>query len=163
MLALSEDGDTYHPRYGCEEYEVTETSVISVWKPFAGVTVRTTVTPMGEWHLREHEITTDRTLYAAEGGFAIARGRNGEVETMETADCTAVIAPWGVAGVRNVEGYTGGTIVMPEPNTNLMAPRTLIPTLTAKLNPGRHVLKSAVLGTVTGGRMLLEKLPAEVK
>ena len=130
MLALSEDGDTYHPRYGCEEYEVTETSVISVWKPFAGVTVRTTVTPMGEWHLREHEITTDRALYAAEGGFAIARGRNGEVETLESADCTAVIAPWGAAGVRNVEGYTGGTVVMPEPNTNLMAPRTLIPTPT---------------------------------
>ena len=163
MLALSEDGDTYHPRYGCEEYEITESSVISVWKPFAGVTVKTTVTPMGEWHIREHEIVTDRMLYAAEGGFAIARGRNGEVETMETADCTAVVAPWGVSGVRNLSGYTGGTVVMPEPNTNLMEPRTLIPTLTAKLEPGRHVLRSAVLGTVTGGRGLLEHPPTEVK
>ena len=52
---------------------------------------------------------------------------------------------------------------MPEPNTNLMAPRTLIPTLTATLSPGRHILRSAVLGTVTGGRTLLDNLPAEVK
>ena len=118
---------------------------------------------MGEWHIREHEIVTDRVLYAAEGGFAIARGRNGEVETMEAADCTAVVAPWGVSGVRNLSGYTGGTVVMPEPNTNLMEPRTLIPTLTAKLEPGRHVLRSAVLGTVTGGRGLLDNPPTEVK
>ena len=162
MLALSEDGDTYHPRYGCEDYEVTETSVISVWKPFAGVTVKTTITPMGEWHIREHEITTDRTLYAAEGGFAIARGKNGEVQMVESADCTAVIAPWGVSGVRGLSGYTGGTVVMPEPNTNLMTPRTLLPTLTVKLEPGTHRLRCAVLGTVTGGAELLENPPMEV-
>lgn len=162
MLVLSEDGDTYHPRYGCEEYEITEKSVISVWKPFAGVTVRTTVTPMGEWHIREHEIVTDRAIHAAEGGFAIARGGNGEVETMETADCTAVIAPWGVSGVRNLLGYTGGTVVMPEPNTNLMVPRTLLPTLTVKLEPGRHVLRSAVLGSANQGREQIENPPTEV-
>ncbi len=159
MLALSEDGDTYHPRYGCEDYEVTDKRVISVWKPFAGVTVKTTVEPRGEWHLRTHEIDTDRTLLAAEGGFAIARGKNGEVKTCETADCTAVIAPWGVSGVRNIAGYTGGAVVIPEPNTNLMTPRTLIPTLTATLAPGHHVLQSAVLGTVTGGEALLAHPP----
>ena len=68
-----------------------------------------------------------------------------------------------MSGVRNLSGYTGGTVVVPEPNTNLMAQRTLIPTLTAKLEPGRHVLRSAVLGTVTGGCELLEHLPTEVK
>ena len=136
--------------------------MISVWKPFAGVTVRTTVTPMGEWHIREHEIVTDRAIHAAEGGFAIARGGNGEVETMETADCTAVIAPWGVSGVRNLLGYTGGTVVMPEPNTNLMVPRTLLPTLTVKLEPGRHVLRSAVLGSANQGREQIENPPTEV-
>ena len=103
----------------------------------------------------------NRTLYAAEGGFAIARGSKGE--TIEEAGRAAVIAPWGVSGVRNLSGYIGGTVVMPEPNTNLMEPRTLIPTLTAKLEPGRHVLRSAVLGTVTGGRGLLEHPPTEVK
>ena len=160
MLALSEDGDTYHPRYGCAEYEVLADRVISVWHPFAGVTVKSTIIPHGEWHVRRHEITTDRTLYAAEGGFAIARGSKGE--TIEEAGRAAVIAPWGVSAVVNVSGYEAGVVVMPEPNTNLMAPRTLLPTLTAKLAPGTHLLISAVLGTVTGGAALLDNPPTEV-
>ena len=162
MLALSEDGDTYHPRYGCTEYEIGEDRVVSTWHPFAGVTVQTTIIPCGEWHVREHRITTDRTLLAAEGGFAIARGKNGEAELIERADCAAAIAPWGVSAVKRLGGYTGGTVVLPEPNTNLMTPRTLLPTLTAKLEPGEHVLVSAVLGTVTGGRALLDNPPTEV-
>ena len=160
MLALSEDGDTYHPRYGCTEYSVEADRVVSTWRPFAGVTVTSTIIPRGEWHVRVHRITTDRTLYAAEGGFALARGKNGEDERIERADCAAAIAPWGVSAVCNLRGYTGGTVVLPEPNTNLMAPRTLLPTLTAKIEPGEHVLVSAVLGTVTGGRALLDDVPA---
>jgi len=160
MLALSEDGDTYHPRYGCEEYEITGKSVISVWKPFAGVTVKTTITPIGEWHVREHEIMTDRMIHAAEGGFAIARGS--QAQTIERKDCAAVIADWGVSAVKNLQGYEAGVVVIPEPNTNLMTQRTLLPTLTAKLLPGRHVLRSAVLGSVSTGSEQIENPPTEV-
>ena len=64
--------------------------------------------------------------------------------------------------VVNRSGYDAGIVVMPEPNTNLMAQRTLLPTLTAKLAPGTHVLESAVLGTVTGGAALLDHPPTEV-
>lgn len=162
MLALSEDGDTYHPRYSCAEYEVLADRVISVWHPFAGVTVKSTILPCGEWHVRRHEITTDRALYAAEGGFAIARGSKGETQAIEESGRAAVIAPWGVSAVVNRSGYDAGIVVMPEPNTNLMAQRTLLPTLTAKLAPGTHVLESAVLGTVTGGAALLDHPPKEV-
>ena len=172
MLALSEDGDTYHPRYGCSDYELTQEAVRSTWHPFAGVTVRTEIRPMGEWHLRIHRIQTDRVLYAAEGGYAISRdGSEGSVvyaqhavrpEEIVQADCAAVVAPWGVSGVRALAGYEAGTIVMPEPNTNLMVPRTLLPTLTAKLEPGEHLLVSAVLGTRTGGRSAWENPPTEV-
>ena len=162
MLALSEDGDTYHPRYSCAEYEVLADRVISVWHPFAGVTVKSTILPCGEWHVRRHEITTDRALYAAEGGFAIARGSKGKTQAIEESGRAAVIAPWGVSAVVNRSGYDAGIVVMPEPNTNLMAQRTLLPTLTAKLAPGTHVLESAVLGTVTGGFALLDHPPKEV-
>lgn len=162
MLVLSEDGDTYHPRYSCAEYEVLSDRVISVWHPFAGVTVKSTILPCGEWHVRRHEITTDRALYAAEGGFAIARGSKGETQAIEESGRAAVIAPWGVSAVVNRSGYDAGIVVMPEPNTNLMAQRTLLPTLTAKLAPGTHVLESAVLGTVTGGAALLDHPPTEV-
>lgn len=172
MLALSEDGDTYHPRYGCDEYELTDTCVRSVWHPFRGVTVDTKIYPMGEWHVRVHHIHSDRELFAAEGGYAISRdGSDGSViygqharrpEEVTAPDRAAVLAPWGVSGILALRGYDAGTVVMPEPNTNLMAPRTLLPTLTAKLPAGEHVLVSAVLGTKTGGRDAWENPPTEV-
>lgn len=162
MLALSEDGDTYHPRYGCEEFDIGEDHVSSVWHPFAGVTVRTVVYPHGEWHVRVHTIKTDRVLHAAEGGFALARDGAGRPELIEEAGRAAAVAPWGVSGVLSLSGYDRGIVVLPEPNTNLMAPRTLLPTLTATLEPGTHVLASAVYGTRTGSHEALDHPPTEV-
>lgn len=162
MLALSEDGRTYHPRYGCEEFDSTETCVRSVWKPFVGVRVESRLYPVGEWHVRVHRIQSDRELYAAEGGYAISR--NGEGVVCQSADDThaAVVAPWGVSGVLALKGYEGAMVVLPEPNTNLMTPRTFLPTLTAKLPVGESVLVCAVLGTKTGGEDLWRNPPTEV-
>ncbi len=172
MLALSEDGDTWHPRYGCEDYEIREDCVLSTWHPFVGVTVRTELRPYGEWHVRIHHITSDRELYAAEGGYAISRdGCDGSViygqhaqtplEVCENGQA-AVIASWGISGVMNLQGYDGQQNVMPEPNTNLMVPRTLIPTLTAKIGKGETVLISGVFGTKTGGEEAWKNPPMEV-
>lgn len=58
--------------------------------------------------------------------------------------------------------YDGQQNVMPEPNTNLMVPRTLIPTLTARIGKGETVLVSAVFGTKTAGRDAWENPPTEV-
>ena len=163
MLALSEDGITYHPRYGVTSFAIEETCVRSTWSPIPGVTVETTITPVGEWHVREHVIRTDRTLYAAEGGYAIARDGEACPQTEEGERSALVVAPWGVSGVLALKGFDAGCVVTPEPNTNLMVPRTLLPTLTAKLEPGEHRLVSAVLGTRTGTRALWDNPPTEVK
>ena len=179
MLALSEDGDTYHPRYGCQSYELLEDRVVSAWKPFAGVTVESTVIPVGEWHVRIHRIHSDRELYAAEGGYAMSRDggaapragasqapENPEapqaVETAEGPDHAFAQAPWGFSGIKALKGYDQGLVVLPEPNTNLMASRTLLPTLTARLPRGDSLLVCAALGTATGGRPLWDNIPPEV-
>ena len=67
-----------------------------------------------------------------------------------------------MSGVLNLRGYDGQQNVMPEPNTNLMSPRTLIPTLTAKIGKGETVLVSAVFGTKTAGRDAWTNPPTEV-
>ncbi|NLO85096.1 MAG: DUF2264 domain-containing protein [Clostridiales bacterium] len=162
MLALSEDGDTYHPRYGCENYEITDTYVRSVWKPFADVTVDTTITPVGEWHVRVHRINSTRPMHVAEGCYAISRDGDGVMSQEECAEHAVIKAAWGISGLVNLQGFAGGTIVYPEPNTNLMAPRTLIPTLVGEIPAGETVLVSAVLGTVTGGEALWNSIPKEV-
>ena len=145
MLALSEDGVHWHTRYQAKEYQISETRVVSRWKPMNGVEIETEIIPCGEWHLRKHRIVTERALRAAEGGFAIARG--------DAAHATAgngqavVFAPWGTSAVCALSGYERAQVITPDVNTNLMAPRTLLPTLMAALEPGEHVLLCAVLGT----------------
>jgi hypothetical protein len=51
--------------------------------------------------------------------------------------------------------------VTPEPNTNLMSPRTLLPTLTVRLAAGEHTLVCAVYGSPDGAADPI--LPQEVQ
>ena len=157
MLALSEDEVYWHTRYQAKEYELREDRVISVWRPFTGVKIRTQIIPCGSWHLRVHEIETNRWLYAAEGGFAIANREEIRVDCSQGQALAS--APWGVSAVFAVRGYKTGEMVKPEPNTNLMAPRTLIPTLKTQLAPGRHTLCCAVYGSPLAEACSVKQMP----
>ncbi len=145
VLAVSLDGDTYHPRYGCSSYEVTEGRIESAWSPFPQVRIQTTIIPLADqWHLRIHHLQCDCPVWIAEGGFALAREGNGTVKKMEDDQKAEAKAPWGVSVIRALQGYERGTVITPEPNTNLMSPRTALPTLLAKLPAGKTMLACAV-------------------
>lgn len=172
VLALSEEENDYRPRYGCKEYRITEDRVFSLWEPFSGVTVETEIIPLDEWHVRVHRIRTDRPLYAAEGGYAISAdgwdgrtvyARSGkQIECIADGRQAAAIAPWGISGIMGLKGFDAGEVVVPEPNTNLMAPRTLIPTMKVLLPTGESTLVSAVFGTVSGLAAAWKNPPEEV-
>ncbi|MGG3281076.1 DUF2264 domain-containing protein [Paenibacillus solani] len=150
MLALSECDEHYRVRRFCEEFRIEESHVYSRWLPWHDVEIRTWLIPAGLWHVRIHRIRSDRPLTAAEGGFAVGRMTDfalNETEAVRAeADRIAAMMPGGISGIVNVQGYGGAIIVYPEANTNLLKPRTMIPTLTARLEPGEHVLISAVYG-----------------
>ncbi|KOR89334.1 DUF2264 domain-containing protein [Paenibacillus solani] len=150
MLALSECDEHYRVRRFCEDFRIEESHVYSRWLPWHDVEIRTWLIPVGLWHVRIHRIRSDRPLTAAEGGFAVGRMTDfalNETEAVKAeADRIAAMMPGGISGIVNVQGYGGAIIVYPEANTNLLKPRTMIPTLTARLEPGEHVLISAVYG-----------------
>jgi hypothetical protein len=162
MLAFSEDGRMWHPRYGVEKYELLPDRVRFTWKPFRGVTVDTTLYPVGEWHVRVHRIVSDRPMLAAEGGYAIRREEGKTcLETSAGPDFAVTGAPWGLSGLRAVQGYDRGEVLAVEPNTNLLYPRTVIPTLHASIPAGETVLISLVLGAVTDARAKWSNAPGE--
>lgn len=162
MLALSDDGDAWRVRYGCEAFEIREDRVLCTWKPYADVTVTTEIIPLGDWHLRRHVIETARPLEAAEGGYAILRQR-GDVQPLEQLadDYACAHAPWGTSGIRGLRGYDTAVMIVPDPNTNLLYPRTLLPTLRASIAPGRTELICAVLGAVRDGEAKWKSPPRE--
>lgn len=161
MLALSEEGDNlYRARRQCELVKVTDRGIYSRWKPWRDVTVHTWLVPCGSWHVRVHRIVSGRDLDGGEGAYAVNcdffEGEERKEAVMADGDTARAFYPWGSTGIVNLEGSREGTVILAHPNTNLMASRTKIPTLTGRIGKGETWLACAVLGTKT-----LEEAKAE--
>jgi hypothetical protein len=149
-LALSEGDELYRVRRKCEAYDIQARAIYSRWKPWENVEIETWLIPVLPWHVRVHRIATGRRVDAAEGGFAISaeKGRTIFEPGSESPEDHAVFAsyPWGFSGIVDLLGSRNGELIWPEANTNLLHPRTAIPSLTCALEPGVHWLACAVLG-----------------
>lgn len=144
-LALSEGDGYFRTRYGCESYYIKENYIESSWKPWNDVKIKSFIIPLTPWHVRIHVIDTERMLDAAEGAFAAPASIGTQKFSEDKVfykfdDC--------IIGIVDCSGNQKAEMITPEPNTNLIYPRTVIPTLTSRLNQGKHVLISAVLGAV---------------
>jgi len=148
MLALSDDGEHYRVREMPLETRVEEEYVWSRWSPMPEVEVETWILPAGAWHLRLHHLTTRRTIWSAEAGFALDRTGDDPVRESgihkELGDRASARYPSGGTGIANLVGERTASILRADPNTNLLTQRTVIPQLTAQHAPGEHWLACAV-------------------
>ncbi len=169
MLAVRAEGkDLWHVRSGCESYWLEEDRVSFTWSPMNGVNIETVIAPVGMWHIRKHVIRTAVALEAAEGAFSVPKDWAGarpcdRICTAVTADetCAAAAGDRGTSAIYALEGYTAGEVISTEPNTNLMEPRCVLPTLHSRMEPGEHTLLCAVF--TDAGNRLPEKIPEEVR
>ncbi|WP_417522573.1 DUF2264 domain-containing protein [Marinovum sp.] len=145
MLAFSEDGELAMVRCRESMARIGADWLYSAWSPMPEVEVETWLLARAPWHLRLHRIVTARPVDTVEGGFALRRDdptpgpalvpeATGTLARMVTAgdvSCIAdVAAPLAGARARTPR------VIAPEPNTNLIAPRTWVPQLTCALEPG---------------------------
>ncbi|KAJ0299363.1 uncharacterized protein N0V96_003532 [Colletotrichum fioriniae] len=84
QLGLSDDGGEYWKTRRLSQYAGIESRgdgsggpvLVSVWKPFSDVEIKTILVPPAEatpnWHLRIHHIKAGRDVMTADGSFAIA-------------------------------------------------------------------------------------------
>jgi hypothetical protein len=147
-LALSEDGEHYWVRERSIDFCLEGEISYSRWRAAKDVDVETWLIPWVPWHIRIHRIRTDRQLLSAEGGFAIAR--DGTPTKQEIIENRALIVyPDSWSGLIDLpiesKATRHGEIVRAEPNTNLLYPRTLIPTLIGLQEPGEYWLACAVI------------------
>ena len=159
-LALSEDGTHWRP---CEEprYADADDGLLHTrWTPWPDVEVETWLLAVAPWHIRVHRLTTHRRLRSAEGAFAVNR----DIPPHRTAtgpgharldspagacliEAIQVPADRPEEGSRTTGVPRSGRLVRAFPGTNVLVPRTLIPTLTGTHEPGEHWLACAILGT----------------
>lgn len=154
MLAVSDDGECYRVRERTSEATLEDGILRSRWQPLPGIEVETWLIPRPPWHLRVHRLVTDRRLWTAEGGFALDRTGDDPLARAGVQEAGAGFAlartPAGGSGLRDWLGTREGRVVRLDPNTNLIASRTVLPVLVASLDPGEHWLACAVLADPDG-------------
>ena len=169
MLAVKRTGkDLWHARSGCDSFSLTEDRVSFTWSPMEGVSIVTVIAPWGMWHVRKHIIRTACEIDAAEGAFAVRKDWAGarpcdRISSVCAANdrFAAAHGACGTSAIFAIQGYEQGEIIHTEPNTNLVYPRTVLPTLRAQLPPGEHCLICAVFAGA--GDCCPENIPQEVK
>jgi hypothetical protein len=151
MLALSDDAVHYRVREVPLDARIEARGLYARWQPWPGVEVDTWLVPNPPWHLRLHRLRCDRPLWSAEGGFAL----DGAVEAVRHevgAGLALAHYPAGAGGLRDLFGQRTGQVLTVAPNTNLMAPRTVLPTLLGQHAAGEHWLACAVVAVPDPGR-----------
>jgi hypothetical protein len=150
MLALSDDGVHYQVREEPIDARIEDGMLRSRWQPWPGVEVETWLIPRPPWHLRVHCLRSDRPLWSAEGGFALDRTGDDPLShagvQQEGAGFAYAGYPAGWSELRDLEGLRAGQVLRLDPNTNLLAPRTVLPALLGRHDPGEHQLACAVVG-----------------
>jgi hypothetical protein len=148
-LAISLDNRYYRCKGEDSDFDLNEKAIHHEWQPFLGVQIKTTIYPLGEWHIRVHEIENDQTIVVKEGGFSVPlEGRN--PEGCELAKEASVYSKQLQSRIIAIEGFEKGEIIRPEVNTSVFFNRSCFPALTTKLKPGKHQLISLVGGLVKG-------------
>lgn len=163
-IGFSDDGRHGRTRETNEKAVIADDVLYALWHPFPDVEVETWLYWASPFHVRAHRIRTPRKLYSIEGGFAAAR--EGDViphveqgpgkALVETAGDISAIFDLGSTMTREGRAHRA------PPNTNLIAPKTVVPQLLSEVPIGVSVLACAVAAQAhpTILRPQLHKLPA---
>jgi Uncharacterized protein conserved in bacteria (DUF2264) len=162
-IGFSDDGRHGRTRETNETALIADDTLYALWRPFPDVEVESWVYWAEPFHVRVHRIRTPRVLHTIEGGFAAARqadiapnieaGR-GLAVAETTADLSAIV------DLGSTIERMGRTHRAP-PNTNLIAPKTIVPQLLGEVPTGESLLACAVIaqGDPWAVREALKTLP----
>jgi hypothetical protein len=128
--------------------KVTDEWVQHTWSPLPAVAIVSTVVPLGEWHVRIHQVTNQRPLQVADGGFSnlLHDSHPDDHPAVNYAGGLGFTSAIGTTVTTNLLGFEQVTRVFPSPNSNLVYPNTIILTAVGTLTSGTHVLISAHYG-----------------
>lgn len=140
MIGFSEDGIHFRIRESTQA-RIYEDKLYSTWSPWEDVSIETWLIPQGKWHIRVHRIESGRRLDSIEGGFAISKtDAAGKIVKVENSDRSYVINAEDFSGLVNLSTDRKARIHVPESNSNLMAPKTILPQLSGEIAAGSTTL-----------------------
>ena len=146
MLAFVIDGDDYvFVRKVSIDCQVLQDRVVSVWIPFPGIKVKTTVIPVGDGHHRIHEIESNYDCMAYDCGFAVEKFTGDDIVKTEAGTAYADSGRLSCQ-VKGEGPEAAGCLIGADPNTNLLCPNTVIPAVSYRIRKDVvSVLKTEIL------------------
>lgn len=145
-LALSKEDHYFRAKGLDRAFSILSDRVIHEWMPWEDVSIRSTIIPLENCHVRVHEVETKEPLTAFDGGFCVpfeqkipqSQGLRIEVKS-----------EMGTTSIEGIHGYQEAQALRPEPNTNVFFQRTILPYVRTDLKAGKHVLISLVSGILS--------------
>lgn len=126
------------------EFTVSEERLSFSWSPIRGIHVDTVIEPTESGHVRTHRITSDIACTAYDCGFALSTDDRKPFERYEKGEESSVENGDGYCAVRSLEGSGKGQVLIPDPNTNLMHPKTSIPMAVYQIRPGTQTIRTEI-------------------
>lgn len=124
VLSFEIDGHIFIRRT-IKKGNVVDGKLVSEWSPFAGIQVQTEIIPTKNGHIRKHIIESGYDCVAYDSGFAMKVGE----------DSCKVKCKYGNGEVM---------VLRVDPNTNVINPKTDIPTVKYSIEKGRNIIETEV-------------------
>ena len=122
-------------------YEIGPGGIVCRWSPIEGIQVKTTIRPTQKGHLRIHEIESDKDCKAYDCGFALSTDDRRPF-VREAEENRAFVK--NETGYCEVKGDGNAEVLIPDPNTNLLYPKTSIPMVVYEIKKGKQTISTEV-------------------
>jgi hypothetical protein len=149
-LAISDNGSHYFSAYGYTDYKISNNLLYSKWEPYDNVIIENFIIPKMAYHIRIHKIKSDKKLFVAEGAFST----HYKGTAIQNKNSIYFENKLGVVGIKEITNSLTPELIIPEPNTNLLYSKTVLPTLVGELDKGEHFIASLVVGDVEVSRVV---------
>jgi hypothetical protein len=115
-------------RAKAQDFQVLTDRIITNWSPVEGIQVCSTIIPTMHGHKRIHRIISEFDCIAHDAGFAVS------VDAILEKECR----------VTCVSGNGSYEVLKADPNTNLIASKTVIPMITYEIHKGENCLETVI-------------------
>lgn len=113
------------------------------WSPLEGVRVTTRILPTPAGHIREHLVESEFDCEAYDCGFALPAAGPETARAARGPQATARCQN-GFCTVTALTESGRGELLLPDPNTNLIVPKTVIPMAVYPIRRGSQTLRTEV-------------------
>lgn len=136
-------GDRVYVRRRCIDARIEERRVVTRWSPCDGIIVNTEITIVDGGHIRRHEIHSTIACLAWDCGFSVSQWSAGSEQNSLEGWACAYDGSHGCK-VQSVLGGGQGAIIDADPNTNVIAKKTMIPAIIYEITPGEQTIETLI-------------------